>query len=418
MELDMTDSTTPAPRRRSLGDAVLAALPPERTPRLAAQAQQAVANLTAVASMRPPSVVQAALDARATAMMRAAAPLVAELARTEQMFAGAQWVHEAVQRAVGVPDLSRVAGWTSPVTEELLAGGSAAQAMLRSAPRAIEHYLAAEHAAASWVASSALTTAAEAALSALRVPRLVVPDLVSSSWPRLPAVQEQLADVLQAWRREWGPGPEYTQSRARRALVAAHAACRALERGDLEPLRRFLRTWLGLTPTDPVVDAAVEVLLDPQWDAPWATEESLTGERSLTALRDRVRGMASRDRPLWERQAAGHKVALLGEPVPGLSTGGLTRADILPDRSEPADLAGGLEDERLRAVWTAMNAQERAVTFFRSEGATTWADAAVAAGYPPHVGEAVRRRRRRLVVEVDRRRAARGPRSGRGLRGE
>ena len=405
-------SPTPRPGRRpTLGEAVVAALPRDRIAPLAAQAQRALANLTAASYTRPPLVVQAALDAQAAAMMHAAAPAVAELARTQQLFAGVEWVQQAVERAAGAVDLSRYGGWTSPVTSELLAVGPGAQAMLRSFPPAAEHVLAAERAAASLIASTGLTAAADAALRALRVPQIAMPELISFTTPALSAVQEQLSALLRTWRQDLGFCTAYTQSRARRALVAAQAACRALEQGDVDPLRRFLWAWLRLTPTPTVVDAAVEVLLAPDWDTPWDCDESLTGDRPLAQLRAQVRGQlratAGHDRPLWERQAAGRKVALLGQPVRGARTGGLTLGDLVADREQPDLLLGGFEDDRLRIVWSLMNERDRVVTNALTDGAPTWADAAAAAGYPPEVGEAVRKRCRRLVAEARRRVAAR-----------
>ena len=182
---------------------------------------------------------------------------------------------------------------------------------------------------------------------------------------------------------------------------------RALERGDWQPVRAFVRRWLGLFPTPAVVDATVEVLLEPGWDVLRDLDDSLTGDRPLALLRARVRSGARSDRPLWERQVGGRKVALLGQPVRGLLTEGMTLGDLAADKSQPESLGWGFDSDRLHMVWSLMSERDRAVAAALLDGARTWVEAAVAAGFPPEVGEAVRKRRLRLIEEADRRLAAR-----------
>jgi hypothetical protein len=443
MEPDMTEPTStpafpedPRPRtdaggirRGTLGEAVVARMTPQQIAAaaapvdralasiaaaagpslapLAAQAEQAVANLVRVSYHRPPLAVQSSLEATTAAIVAAAAPAMAELATIAGVVTAAQAAQDAVAQAVGTVSFARYAGWSSPVTEKLLAVDADATAALWGVRSAAEHVLAAEHAAASLLASTNLAAAAEAALRAVRLPTIVMPEFVSFTLPGLAAVQEQLAGLLRTWRHELDGDTRVAQSPAYRALIAAEAAVRALERGDWQPVRAFVRRWLGLFPTPAVLDAAVEVLLEPGWDTFWDLDESLTGDRPLALLRARVRSGARSDQPLWERQAAGRKVALLGEPVRGMGADGVTLGDLVAVKPQPDRLGWGFDDDRLRIVWSLMTERDRDVATELAAGAPNWADAAVAAGYSPAVGEAVRKRRLRLIAEADRRLGAR-----------
>jgi hypothetical protein len=351
--------------------------------------------------------VQSSLEATTAAIVAAAAPAMAALATTAGVLTAAQAAQNAVAQAVGTVSFARYAGWTSPVTEKLLAVDAHATAALWGVRSTAEHVLAAEHAAASLLASTNLAAAAEAALRAVRLPTIVMPEFVSFTMPGLAAVQEQLAGLLRTWRQERDSGTRVAQSPAHRALIAAEAAVRALERGDWQPVRAFVRRWLGLFPTAAVLDAAVEVLLEPGWAAFWDLDESLTGDRPLALLRARVRSGARSDRPLWERQTAGRKVALLGQPVRGMGGDGVTLGDLVAGKPQSDRLGWGFDSDRLRIVWSLMTERDREVATELAAGAANWADAAVAAGYPPEVGEAVRKRRLRLIAEVDRRLGAR-----------
>jgi hypothetical protein len=284
--------------------------------------------------------------------------------------------------------------------------------MLRSFPRAPEHLLAAEHAAASAIAADRIASAAAAMRQAVPpLPPLQMPALLSAPLPSLAAAQEQLAALLRTWTRNLEGRSAFLRDRARRALLAARRARQALERNDLRPVELLLVNWLNLKAEPAVVVAAVEVLLEPGWDAAWSGDDPAGDDRPVESLRTRVQAVASRDRladqPVWEHRVARQRVGLLGQPIPGLRGDGITLGDVIADKPHPDDASWFL-DPRLSTLWRRMGEQDRAVAFFLGVSGGTWADAAVAAGYPAAAGEAVRRRLRRYAAELERRRAARG----------
>jgi hypothetical protein len=215
--------------------------------------------------------------------------------------------------------------------------------------------------------------------------------------------------ALRGWRDLFDFGTLPLRQWGRRALRAALRARQAVLMGRWDEVRAFVREWLDLkNPTVAHVEAAADALLAPDWEPAEDPDDDwpLLGYEVLEDLRFRTLRDARSHRWISETQINGQRVALLDKPTGRSVDDGSTLLDLVAAKPEPEGLAFGIEDERLARVVALMSQEEREVCLLVGDG-HTWGDAAVGAGFPAEFGERVRRKRTRLVAEVDRRATAR-----------
>ncbi|MFD5015373.1 hypothetical protein [Streptomyces chartreusis] len=139
------------------------------------------------------------------------------------------------------------------------------------------------------------------------------------------------------------------------------------------------------------------------WCAPLLTEGFLPAT-AVGVLKAEARILHRQLVPIWRRRTRyGRVLSLDADLGDGLSLYDLVAADV----DLLAGTEGGVfEDERLNAVLSGLDKNERRVVFAYAEGeGTTWTEAAAAAGATdPHAfGERVRRKAKRLAAEQRRR---------------
>lgn len=205
------------------------------------------------------------------------------------------------------------------------------------------------------------------------------------------APHEVITTIMQSWSKLAGAGHWAAQT----ALRVALAARRAVERGDIDTVKHFLREWLGFRKLSPdLINSASLVLLDTQR---WLPDELLDLDydprpklRSLTLAEHRqsARLITDPTRPL-----NGGTVLSLDTQVSG-SGRQTERLELVAAPPQP-ELDYDLHDPRLQAVAKALTADERQI--FMARGCErNWSDAAVSCGKPPKAGESVRRKVKRL----------------------
>jgi hypothetical protein len=209
---------------------------------------------------------------------------------------------------------------------------------------------------------------------------------------------EVLVDALRGWSSWAGRG----MWAARFALNMALRTKKAVERGDLDAVKEFMRDWLGfkIFPFDLVTSASL-VLLDvrawlppgipePDFD-PSPTLRKLTLaehrrlKRQLTenpgnpALRLNGKSLYSLDKP---RKVADGLFCTLNEmrPDPGMPDPG----DVLAQNM--------IADPRVLRLWSKFSDLERAILLEKGQPGTTWPAAAVACGAAPAAGDRLRRK--------------------------
>ena len=215
----------------------------------------------------------------------------------------------------------------------------------------------------------------------------------------LPAV-EQIGQVLWRLGRAWDHSvlPIVGRTLARVPLLAALAARRAALQGDWETVRAFVQHWLDRRPTVPILEAAVEALLDDGW---LPESEVLEPVEVIAHLRARTSPEhARRYKWIGDTQIAGRRIDSLDRPVP-LPSGDL----VALVEVTPAPLGLQHDDSinpRLARALPMLKPEEQQVLLAWEPG-MTWQQAADACGLPSSFGERVRRKRGRVAAEVQRR---------------
>ena len=190
---------------------------------------------------------------------------------------------------------------------------------------------------------------------------------------------------------------------ARLALRMARAARRAVLRGDIDAVKRFLCEWLGFTAkyvTPDLVGSASLVLLD---EPAWLPDDSLALDydplptlRELTLAEHR-----NCTRMITDRQANHRPVISLNKPITttGTDSGSPTSLlELVAAKPQPELVAANdnISDPRVLRVLAKLTDRERRIAEEQGHVGTTWAEAAVACGGTPDEGERVRRKVKRL----------------------
>jgi hypothetical protein len=245
-------------------------------------------------------------------------------------------------------------------------------------------------------------------IDAAREPLFDVAKMASSIWAgmdhgsfmdrMLSGHTDVLVDALRGWSVWAGRG----MWAARFAVSMALRAKQAVERGDLDAVKEFMRDWLGFTlfPFDLVTSASLVLLdvrawlppgiLEPDFDpSPTLRKLTLAEHRRLTrhltedpsdpALRLNGKSLYSLDKP---RKVADGQYRTLNEirPDPGTPDPG----DVLAENM--------IADPRVLRLWRRFTDLERAILFEKGQPGTTWPAAAVACGAPPAAGDRLRRK--------------------------
>lgn len=190
---------------------------------------------------------------------------------------------------------------------------------------------------------------------------------------------------------------------ARLALRMALAAKRAVLRGDIDVVKRFLCDWLGFTAelvTPDLVGSASLVLLD---EPAWLPDELLALDydprptlRKLTLAEHRNCTRMITD----PRRRANHQpVISLNKPIAKADSGSSTSLlELVAAKPQPELVAANddISDPRVLRVLAKLTDRERRIAEEQGHVGTTWAEAAVACGGTSDEGEKVRRKVKRL----------------------
>ncbi|WP_328508289.1 hypothetical protein OG981_53785 [Streptomyces mirabilis] len=185
-------------------------------------------------------------------------------------------------------------------------------------------------------------------------------------------------------------------------VIQALSAREAALVGDGATIRSFtsevLERWSGWN--EPVSTALLGNWADPLYDQGHLTPDALEKLKSEASVIHRQLT------PVWRRKVNHSRLLLLDTPLGD----GLTLSDLVSGQAAPGTgVEVGFEDPRLNTILKALSPAERAVTLaLATNGVTTWAEAAMAAGatQPEIQGEKVRRKVKRLAARSTGRAAA------------
>lgn len=310
-------------------------------------------------------------------------------------------------------------GTTAPLVRASLATVSAQWAASRAYP--IDK-LAASTAAAQWSMQSKLAglhRLPAGAAAALDPAARIAQDIVAAnmgSWPR-PSLttswrvwdfKHRLNDLLQQVTRQ------VFESDADSDTIAFYAATvrtrdTVLRETDVAKataiVAHYITTWLQYeTAPKYRIEAVHDVLISPDY-----------GDVTLRELRGSIRTLTDQAhvlrRPITDSRLRGRPVVLLSAPLGTTPDGGQrTVYDIAREQQhgnvedEVVDRLDAQRDPRLQWALDAFTAEElKVISIVAADPGTSWRDAGVEAGVGADRGEAIRRRRRRLVDEYQRR---------------
>jgi hypothetical protein len=232
------------------------------------------------------------------------------------------------------------------------------------------------------------------------LPTITIPTVDLSAFETAARLTSELHRLISYWRHISSTAT-WLGRRARSGYLSAMAARSAAVRGEMEPVAEFIAVWLGLKPTKELVEAVAAALLEAGWDAQPDDVLQVIGTRAFYHRRAQ--------RPVFETQLNGRRLALLSEPVAGFDGGSeLTVADVITDHSTPEQLY--LHGEfcwPVEAVLNGLKDPERAVALAYAYGGkqVSWTEAAAQTGAedPEKTGDSVRRKLKRLGNERKRR---------------
>lgn len=185
-----------------------------------------------------------------------------------------------------------------------------------------------------------------------------------------------------------------------RALGAALRAQRAVLRGDLEAIVRFLREWLGFKKTPhTLVDAASAVLLE---EDAWLPA-GLAGDDKLCPLIKKLTVRQHRNfRPLGDTQLCGRSVDSLDRKVK-ISRDEAVRVPLveLVPAPPPPPSEDDISDPRLVWIMDRLTEREQQIVRMKAKEGRTWPDAAVSCGATVKDGQNLRRKVKRLGKAAD-----------------
>ncbi|WP_131770348.1 hypothetical protein [Candidatus Protofrankia californiensis] len=225
-----------------------------------------------------------------------------------------------------------------------------------------------------------------------------------------------LFDQVHTWLADFDSGPGLARAWARRALGAVRRARRAALAGRLREVERFIEIYLddeveaylarlGQFERGAVAghdyrraEAVTAVVLALLCLPPLPDDEEADGLVVLDELGGLVRGQLAGFQPTWRHVRGGRAVQTFDE-LPASSADTLVDVDLTP---------GEYADDRLGHVARMLKPDELVVieTYADNLGSLTWPGAAAAAGYPDRFGEHVRRKRKTLAGELERRAVA------------
>lgn len=216
------------------------------------------------------------------------------------------------------------------------------------------------------------------------------------------------AESIAAMMRGWSILADGGHWAARLALRMALAAKRAVMRGDIDAVKRFLCDWLGFSlkrVTPDLVNSASLILLE---DQAWLPDDVLTLDydpcqklRTLTLAEHRSSRLITDP----QRQANYQPVMSLNKPIVGAdadlgSTTTLLDLVAAKPRPELVTTEDDISDPRVLRVLAKLTDRERRIAEERGHAGTTWAEAAVACGGTAGDGERLRRKVKRLSKSV------------------
>lgn len=233
----------------------------------------------------------------------------------------------------------------------------------------------------------------------------------SSSMPSTAWMTETIrgpAESIAAMMRGWSILADSGHWAARLALRMALAAKRAVMRGDIDAVKRFLCDWLGFSlkrVTPDLVNSASLILLE---DQAWLPDDALTLDydpcqklRTLTLAEHRSSRLITDP----HRQANYQPVMSLNKPIVGADAGPGSTTTLLDlvaakPRPELVTTEDDISDPRVLRVLAKLTDRERRIAEERGHAGTTWAEAAVACGGTAGDGERLRRKVKRLSKSV------------------
>jgi hypothetical protein len=210
------------------------------------------------------------------------------------------------------------------------------------------------------------------------------------------APEESIAKVLQSFSTLADQGVAWGW----RALWAALRAQRAVLRGDLEAIARFLREWLGFKKTPhTLVDAASAVLLE---DAAWLPA-GLAGDDKVIPLIKKLTIREHRNfRPIGETELCGRSVDSLDREVMISRDEAVSvpLVELVP-APPPAPDVDDISDRRLVWIMDKLSDREKAILRVRAEKARNWPDTAAVCGATRAEVENLRRKVKRLSATAE-----------------
>lgn len=204
------------------------------------------------------------------------------------------------------------------------------------------------------------------------------------------APQESIAKVLQSFSTLADQGMAWGW----RALRAALRARRAVLRGDLEAIARFLREWLGFKNTPPtLVDAASAVLLE---EAAWLPADVDVDEDVCPRIRKLTIREHRNFRLIGDTELCGRSVDSLDREVMISRSEAVSvpLVEVVPAPPPPAGV-DDISDPRLVSIIDRLTERERTILQVRAE-TRNWPDTAVMSGATRAEVENLRRKVKRL----------------------
>lgn len=204
------------------------------------------------------------------------------------------------------------------------------------------------------------------------------------------APEESIAKVLQSFSTLADQGMAWGWW----ALRAALRARRAVLRGDLEAIARFLREWLGFKKTPPtLVDAASAVLLE---EAAWLPADVDVDEDVCPRIRKLTIREHRNFRLIGDTELCGRSVDSLDREVMISRSEAVSvpLVEVVPAPPPPAG-ADDISDPRLVSIIDRLTERERTILQVRAE-ARNWPDTAVMSGATRAEVENLRRKVKRL----------------------
>jgi hypothetical protein len=209
---------------------------------------------------------------------------------------------------------------------------------------------------------------------------------------------EQVHDILNTWSRGFS-FDSFGRSLARIPLLAALRARRAALRGDRAAVREFIVNWLERQPTEPMVEATIDALLEDDW-VPY--DDDAVDLEVIEHLQRRAGRHTRRHKMIGQTQIVGRSVDSLDRLVPvGRSGERVSLVTLTADPSTAIVDVDSLERRAQRALGQFKPEEQQVLLAW--EPGMTWQEAAAAAGLTPEVAERVRRKRKRVAQEAARR---------------